>query len=70
VLAVVAGGVVAVMVLVGFNRLLNIVVDHFFPWGHVWLPYLIEGVLFVLVGLFVFRKRRPVAPASTALAQE
>jgi len=57
-LAVVAGIVVVVLVTVGAIRLLDVLVDHFIPWGHIWLPYLILGCVFLLVGVIVFRRRR------------
>ena len=57
-LAVVAGIVVLVLVTIGAIRLLDVLVDHFIPWGHIWLPYLILGCLFLLAGLIVFRRRR------------
>jgi len=57
-LAVVAGIVVLVLVTVGAIRLLDVVVDHFIPWGHIWLPYLILGCVFLLVGAILFRRRR------------
>ena len=57
-LAVVAGIVVLVLVTIGAIRLLDVLVDHFIPWGHIWLPYLILGCVFLLVGAIVFRRRR------------
>ncbi len=59
--AVVLGLVVLVMVLIALIRLL----DEALPSG-VWLPYLILGLLFVVVGAVVFHKRKqqPASPAS------
>lgn len=52
----VVGITIAILALIAVIRLL----DEALPSG-VWLPYLILGVLFVLVGALVFRKRK--APA-------
>ena len=59
VFAGVLGIVVGVMAIIAAVRLL----DEILPSG-VWLPYLILGLVFVLVGALVFRKRnQPAAPA-------
>ncbi|HEY6533157.1 MAG TPA: phage holin family protein [Acidimicrobiales bacterium] len=59
VFAGVLGIVVGVMAIIATVRLL----DEILPSG-VWLPYLILGLVFVLAGALVFRKRnQPAAPA-------
>jgi len=49
---------IAVLAIVGAIRLL----DEALPSG-VWLPYLILGVLFTVVGALLFRRRNAPAPA-------
>jgi hypothetical protein len=59
VFAGVLGIVVGVLAIIALVRLL----DEALPSG-VWLPYLILGLVFVLAGALVFRKRnRPAVPA-------
>jgi hypothetical protein len=53
----VVGLIVTVMFLIAAIRLL----DEALPSG-VWLPYLILGVLFVIAGALVFRKRKVPTP--------
>jgi hypothetical protein len=55
--AAVVALIVAVMALIAVIRLL----DEALPSG-VWLPYLILGVLFVIGGVLVFRKRNVPTP--------
>ena len=50
--------VIAVLAIIGAIRLL----DEALPSG-VWLPYLILGVLFTVVGALLFRRRNAPAPA-------
>jgi hypothetical protein len=50
--------VIAVMAIIGVVRLL----DEALPFG-VWLPYLILGVLFTVVGALLFRRRNAPTPA-------
>jgi len=57
ILVVVLGTVVAVLLIIGAIRLL----DAIQPWGNVWLPYLELGLVFLVAGLLVFRRRRLVA---------
>jgi len=52
---------IAVLAIVGAIRLL----DEALPSG-VWLPYLILGVLFTVVGALLFRRRNAPAPAPAA----
>ena len=54
IVALVLGTMVAVLLIVGAVRLLDAVQ----PWGNVWLPYLELGVVFLGVGIFLFRRRR------------
>ena len=56
ILAAVLGTVVLVLVIVGAVRLLDAVQ----PWGNVWLPYLELGLVFLVAGVLVFRRRRLV----------
>ena len=56
--AVVVGTAVAVMAIIAAIRLL----DEALPSG-VWLAYLVLGVLAVIAGALVFRKRNQPAPA-------
>jgi hypothetical protein len=58
-LVAVTGIVVFVLVIIASIRALNVLVDHFWPWGHAWLPYLILGTIFLVAGAIVFRLRRP-----------
>jgi len=53
----VVGMIVVVMAIIAAIRLL----DEALPSG-VWLPYLILGVLFVIAGALVFRKRKVPTP--------
>jgi hypothetical protein len=57
-LAALVGIVVLVLVIIGAVRGLDILVDRFISWGHIWLPYLILGVVFMVAGALVFRRRR------------
>lgn len=50
--------VIAALAIIGAVRLL----DEALPSG-VWLPYLILGVLFTVVGALLFRRRKAPAPA-------
>lgn len=50
--------VIAVLAIIGVVRLL----DEALPSG-VWLPYLLLGVLFTVVGALLFRRRNAPAPA-------
>lgn len=50
---------IGVLAIIGVVRLL----DETLPSG-VWLPYLILGVIFTLIGTFVFRRRNAPAPAT------
>jgi hypothetical protein len=52
---------IAVLAIIGAIRLL----DEALPSG-VWLPYLILGVLFTVVGALLFRRRNAPAPAPAA----
>ena len=52
---------IAVLAIIGAVRLL----DEVLPSG-VWLPYLILGVLFAVVGALLFRRRNAPAPAPAA----
>ena len=54
IVALVLGTMVAVLLIVGSIRLL----DAIQPWGNVWLPYLQLGLIFLVVGSLVFRRRR------------
>jgi len=56
ILVAVLGTVVVVLLIIGSVRLL----DAIQPWGNVWLPYLELGLVFLIAGLFVFRRRRLV----------
>ncbi len=56
--AAILGVVVFVLLIIFAIRVLDIVVDEFIPWGGIWLPYLILGVLFIGAGSFFFRRRR------------
>jgi len=49
---------IVVLAIIGIVRLL----DEVLPSG-VWLPYLILGVLFAVVGALLFRRRNAPAPA-------
>ena len=53
--------VIAVFAIIGLVRLL----DEALPSG-VWLPYLILGVLFTVVGAILFRRRNAPEPAPAA----
>ena len=54
IVALVLGTMVAVLLIIGTSRLL----DAIQPWGNVWLPYLELGLIFLLAGGLVFRRRR------------
>ena len=56
ILAAVLATVVAVLVIIGAVRLLDAVQ----PWGNVWLPYLELGIVFIVAGALIFRRRRLV----------
>jgi putative superfamily III holin-X len=57
-LAAIVGGVTGVVALIAAIRFLDVIL----PRG-VWLPYLILGAIFVLLGLFFWRKANAPAPA-------
>ncbi len=61
-MAVILGVMVFVLLMIFAIRGLDILVNEFIPWGGIWLPYLILGVLFIGAGTFFFRRRRQ-APA-------
>jgi hypothetical protein len=61
-LAAILALIVSVLLIIGFIRVLDIVVDHFLPWGHIWLPYAVLGAIFAVAGAIVFRRRR-LAPS-------
>lgn len=48
--------VLVVVAIIGFVRLLNIYAFS----GHEWLSYVVVGVLSLLVGLVIWRRRRPL----------
>lgn len=48
------GTMVVVLLIIGAIRLLDAVQ----PWGNVWLPYLELGLILLVVGSLVFRRRR------------
>ena len=56
--AFILGVVVVVLLIIFAIRGLDILVDEFIPWGGIWLPYLILGVLFIGAGSVMFRRRR------------
>lgn len=56
-LLAVLGPVALVLLVIFVVRL----VDYLLPVGDVWLPYLILGVLFSLLGLLLWSKRAPKA---------
>jgi vacuolar-type H+-ATPase subunit I/STV1 len=58
-LAVVLGLVVAVLTIVMLVRFLDVVLP-----SSVWLPYLIVGLVSLVGGLFVFRRRHPSRPTN------
>jgi hypothetical protein len=60
-MAAILAVVVFVLVIIFAIRGLDILVDEFIPWGGIWLPYLILGVVFLLAGTVLFRRRRPSA---------
>ena len=45
-----------IALVIGLLRLLNV---YLFA-GHVWISYLLVGVLFLVSGLIIWRRRRPV----------
>jgi hypothetical protein len=55
-IVLIAALVLAIASLIGVTRLLNV---YFFA-GHEWITYTIVGALFVVVGLVIWRRRRPV----------
>ena len=48
--------VLVIALVIGLLRLLNVYVFI----GHVWISYLVIGAIFVVAGLVVWRRRRPV----------
>lgn len=56
--AVILAVVVFVLLIIFAIRGLDILVNEFIPWGGIWLPYLILGVVFIVAGSFFFRRRR------------
>ena len=58
VLAGVIGLMVGVLLLVGLIRVVDVVLGLVISGPTIWLTYLILGVLFTIVGLLVFRRRR------------
>lgn len=60
ILAGILGVVVVVLLIIWFIRLLDILVDKYLPWGDIWLPYAILGVILLAAGTFFFRRRRLV----------
>ena len=57
-LAAVLGTMVAILLLIGLVRLIDSIVGLFMDEPRIWVTYLILGVLFTVVGAFVFRRRR------------
>ena len=57
-LAAVLGTMVAILLLIGLIRLVDSIVGIFMDEPRIWVTYLIVGVLFTVVGAFVFRRRR------------
>ncbi len=57
-LAAILAVVVVVLLIIFAIRGLDVLVDKFVPWGGIWLPYCILGVILIVVGSFVFRRRR------------
>ena len=58
--AVILGVVVVVLLIIFSIRLLDVLVDEFIPWGGIWLPYLILGVIFLVAGSLAV----PATPSS------
>jgi hypothetical protein len=57
-LAAVLGTMVAILVLIGFVRLIDSIVGLFMDEPRIWVTYLIVGVIFTVAGALVFRRRR------------
>jgi hypothetical protein len=57
-LAAVLGTMVAILLVVGFVRLVDSLVGLFMDPPRIWLTYLIVGVVFTSAGALVFRRRR------------
>jgi hypothetical protein len=51
--AAIVGLIALVLLIIALVRL----ADAYLPIGNVWLPYLVVGGIFVLLGLFFWRKR-------------
>lgn len=45
------------MIIIGLIRVLNVYVFT----GHEWLSYAVIGALFLLIGMLIWRRRRPVS---------
>ena len=59
VVAAILAVIVFVLLIIFAIRGLDIlIVNEFIPWGGIWLPYLILGVVFIGAGSFFFRRRR------------
>jgi hypothetical protein len=56
-IAVVAVAVLAIVLVIGLTRLLNV---YLFA-GHEWLTFSVLGVVFVVTGMVIWRWRRPVS---------
>ncbi|HVB71769.1 MAG TPA: hypothetical protein VND83_09770 [Acidimicrobiales bacterium] len=56
-IALVATVVLALVLVIGLTRLLNV---YLFA-GHEWLTYGVLGVIFVVAGMIIWRWRRPVS---------
>jgi len=61
-LAAILGTIAAVLTCILLIRALSIPVEHFWGPGHIWLVYLILGLMFTLAGWVVMRKAS-AAPA-------
>jgi hypothetical protein len=57
-LAAVLGTMVAILLIIGLVRFIDSIVGLFMDPPHIWLTYLIVGVLFTVAGYVVFRRRR------------
>jgi hypothetical protein len=58
-LALVLGATILVLLYVAVVRALTELFEWAFPWGGVWLTYLVFGMVFVIAGTVLFRRRYP-----------
>lgn len=58
-LALILGSTIAVLLYIAVVRALTELFEWAFPWGGVWVTYLLFGLVCLIAGTVLFRKRYP-----------